>query len=310
MPRRHAFIMGPLAAVQVAKDTSYFLMRACVQQGHAVCHLQPHDLWLEHARLYARVVWLRVTDDAARPFVTIRHATVALDCMDVVWLRSDPPLDRRYFYMTLLLDYLPAATQVVNRPSGVRNWNEKLAPLYFPKLTPPTRVTNNPDDIIALAKRHGRVTVKPLDGFGGKGIIFYQAGDDPAPLHAALATRHWVVAQQYLPAATAGDKRILLLQGEPLGAILRVHAVGVELNNLDAGGQAIPAKLTARDRRICTALKPALQREGIFFAGIDIIGGLLIEVNVTSPTGLQELCRFTATDFHHEIVRALGGLGG
>jgi len=223
--------------------------------------------------------------------------------MDAVWIRTDPPFDRRYFYATLLLDYLPATTRVVNRPSGIRNWNEKLAALHYPQFAPATLVTNDAARLDAFAKQHGRIVIKPVDGFGGKGIVFYGGDGDAATIDTA---GRWVIAQQYLPAARDGDKRILLLDGEPLGAILRVHADGEELNNLDAGGSAHPAELDSSDREICAALKPGLIEQGIRFAGIDIIGGRLIEVNVTSPTGLQELCRFTGENHHHRIVEALG----
>ena len=345
---KHAFIMDPPERVRAYKDTTYFLMRAAAERGHQVCHLQQDALRLEHERVRAAVTWVQVNAEHARPFTVLEHGDCgdrdSGDCdlsdMDVVWIRTDPPLDRRYFYATLLLDYLPATTRVINRPSGIRNWNEKLAALHCPQFSPPTLVTNEPARIVAFAQQHGRIAVKPVDGHGGKGIVFYGGdgagdggagdaddgagdggdgdgddgngrgdggdGDDRAALDAATAGgRRWVVAQQYLPAARDGDKRILLLDGEPLGAILRVHAAGAELNNLDAGGSAHPAAIDARDAEICAALKPGLRAQGIRFAGIDIIGGKLIEVNVTSPTGLQELCRFTGEDFHHQIIKAV-----
>ena len=335
---KHAFIMDPPERVRAYKDTTYFLMRAAAERGHQVCHLQQHALRLERDRVRAAVTWVQVNAEHARPFTVLEHGDCgdrdSGDCdlsdMDAVWIRTDPPLDRRYFYATLLLDHLPATTRVINRPSGIRNWNEKLAALHCPQFSPPTLVTNEPARIVAFAQQHGRIAVKPVDGHGGKGIVFYGgdgAGDDgdgdgdvgddgngrgdggnqdAAALDAATAGgRRWVVAQKYLPAARDGDKRILLLDGEPLGAILRVHAAGAELNNLDAGGSAHPAAIDARDAEICAALKPGLRAQGIRFAGIDIIGGKLIEVNVTSPTGLQELCRFTGEDFHHRIIKAV-----
>lgn len=302
---KHAFIMDPLEKVRPYKDTTYFLMLAAARRGHRVCHLQQRQLHLDHDRVRAAVAWLEVSDDHDRPFTPVEQGECDLGDMDAVWIRTDPPVDRRYLYATLLLDHLPAATRVLNRPSGIRNWNEKLAALHYPQFAPPTLVTAERERIVAFARAHGRVALKPVDGFGGKGITFYDAGADPAAVHDATAGgRRWVVAQQYLPAARDGDKRILLLDGEPLGAILRVHADGEELNNLDAGGTAHPAELTPRDREICAALKPGLREQGILFAGIDIIGGRLIEVNVTSPTGLRELCRFTGEDFHHRIVEA------
>jgi len=303
---KHAFIMDPLESVKPWKDTSYFLMLACSERGHRVCHLDQRQLWLDHDEVKATVTWVDVVDDRERPFMISGQESVSLSQMDAVWVRTDPPFDRRYFYTTLMLDHLSANTRVLNRPEGIRNWNEKLAALFFPDFTPPTRVTADVDVILAMAAEFGRVTVKPIDGFGGKGIVFYDHDTDPAEIREAThAGRHWVIAQQYLPAAVEGDKRILLLNGKPLGAILRVHAEGVELNNMDAGGTANPARLDARDLEICAALAPGLVEQGIFFAGIDIIGGQLIEVNVTSPTGLQEMSRFDQVDYHHQIISAL-----
>ncbi|NKB77751.1 MAG: glutathione synthase [Gammaproteobacteria bacterium] len=303
---KHAFVMDPIESVKPWKDTTYFLMLACKERGHDVCYLDQRSLSLVHDQLWATVTWLDVHADNEQPFSVIETAFIPLAQMNAVWLRTDPPFDRRYFYTTLLLDFLPDSTQLVNRPSGVRNWNEKLAALVFPQYTPNTRVTNNVEDIKRFAAEQGRVTVKPVDGFGGKGIIFYQPGDSEEGLTAATHNgRHWVIVQEYLEEAKKGDKRILILNGKPLGAILRMHAEGVELNNLDAGGTAHPVELTERDSEICQAMVKPLIDEGIIFAGIDIIGEKLIEVNVTSPTGLQELCQFSNQLFHHEIIQAL-----
>jgi glutathione synthase len=303
---KHAFIMNPLDGVKAWKDTSYYLMLACVERGHTVCFLDQNDLYLDHDKLYGVVTWLEVYADTEKPFTIKSKERTAMSEMDAIWIRTDPPFDRRYFYTTLLLDYLPETTRVLNRPEGIRNWNEKLAALIFPEYTPPTRVTNDVDLIKEMAEKHGRVTVKPVDGFGGKGIVFYSPGDDESALDQATHDgRHWVICQEYLPAASEGDKRILLLNGEPLGAILRVHAEGVELNNMDAGGTANRSELTERELEICRDMKQGLIDQGVFFAGIDIIGGMLIEVNVTSPTGLQEMSRFNGQDYHHQIIAAL-----
>ncbi|MGI9310309.1 MAG: glutathione synthase [bacterium] len=307
---KHAFIMDALDKVKPWKDTTYFLMRACAERGHQVCHLDQRALWLQHDEVYATVDWLEVNaydqQKSESPFQHLHTERIALSQSDVVWIRTDPPFDRRYFYTTLLLDQLPPSTRIVNRPAALRGWNEKLAALDFPEYTPPTVVTNDRERIVNFAREQGRITLKPVDGFGGKGIVFFHADDDPrAVIDATHNGRHWVIAQAYLPQARDGDKRVLLLNGEILGGILRLHADGADLNNLDAGGTAHPLELTARDREICAAIKPALIQRGVFFAGIDIIGDYLIEVNVTSPTGLQELCRFNGEDFHHQIIAAL-----
>lgn len=301
---KHAFIMDPLEKVKPWKDTTYFLMLAAAQRGHRVCCVEQRALWLAHDRLRATVQWLEVNDNHDQPFTLLEKTECGLDEMDLVWIRPDPPFDRRYLYTTLLLDNLPPTTRVLNRPSGIRNWNEKLAALQFPKFTPPTVVSNDAQTIAEFARQQGRITLKPIDGFGGKGIVFFEHGESRQPIKQATHNgEHWIIAQAYLPAARDGDKRILLLNGEPLGAILRVHADGVELNNLDAGATAHPTTITRQDAKICAAVKPGLLEQGVFFAGIDIIGNQLIEVNVTSPTGLQELCRFSGEDHHHRVVK-------
>lgn len=305
---KFAFIMDPLEGVKPWKDTSYFLMLAANQRGHEVAYLDQRDLYLVHDQLTARVKWLRVNPDHEQPFEVLSEAVVKMEEMDVVWIRTDPPFDRRYFYTTLFLDFLPESVRVINRPAGVRDWNEKLGAIHFPELTPSTCVSNRVDQIVEFAGAYDRITVKPIDGYGGKGIFFYSPGDSTAVLEQATHQgAHWVIAQEYLPAARDGDKRILLVDGEPIGAILRVHAEGQELNNMDMGGKPVPCELDDSDRAICAALKPHLEEMQAFFVGIDVIGGKLIEINVTSPTGLQELSRFSGIDHHIEIIQRLEG---
>ena len=303
---KHAFIMDPLEGVKPWKDTSYFLMLAAYQRGHEVCYLDQRDLYLDHDQLMAKVKWLQVNDDHDTPFEVIAETTSSMANIDVVWLRTDPPFDRRYFYTTLFLDFLPSKVKVVNDPQGVRDWNEKLSAIHFPQFTPQTFVSNDVADIKAFAGRHDRITLKPVDGFGGKGIFFYRQGEDDAEIHKITHQgKQWVIAQEYLPEAEQGDKRILVVEGEPIGAILRVHAPGQELNNLDMGGEAVQVELDEYDLAICAAIKPKLLEMGVFFVGIDVIGGKLIEINVTSPTGLQELSKFSGIDHHHNIIQRL-----
>ena len=183
-----------------------------------------------------------------------------------------------------------------------------MAALHYPEFTPDTLVTNSGEEILDFVSRHNRVTLKPVDGHGGEGIEFLDKPDDSAKRKIDEGTRsgnHWVIVQEYLEAAQQGDKRILLVDGNPIGGVLRVHAEGEELNNLDRGGQAVPTELVEVDYEICAAIKPGLVEQGIFFSGIDVIGGKLIEVNVTSPTCLQELCRFSGIQHHHNIIEKL-----
>ena len=303
-----AFIMDPLEKVNPAKDTTYYIMLAARQRGHEVFYLDQKDIYIDNSNVRARVASVDVHQDMQKPFSVEPAQDLGLDVMDAVMIRTDPPFDRRYFYTTLILDLLPPTTKVLNRPSGLRNWNEKLAATLFPDLTPPTLVASEAGLIRDFMEKSGRITLKPIDGFAGKGIVFLKSDSENLDQLIDMVTHsgsHQVIAQKYLPAATEGDKRILLLNGEPMGAILRLHPEGKELNNLDAGGSAHPTELTERDLEICKALGQPLRDEGVFFAGIDIIGGMLIEINVTSPTGLQQLCKFSGIDYHHHIIEGM-----
>lgn len=305
---RHVFIMDPLESVKPWKDTTYFLMLAAAERGHRIYAMSQMELTLRHDRLIGHARPLQVFADHQRPFAAGPAEELDLAAVDVVWERTDPPVNRRYLYASLFLDFLPERVRVINRPSAIRGWNEKLSALKFPDLTPATLVTSRAQEIREFAQRHARITLKPVDGHGGKGVEFCSAAD--ADFEAALARvtnggSRWIIAQEYLPLAREGDKRILLLEGEGLGAVLRLHADGLELNNLDQGGSANPTTLTDRDLEICRRVGPELASAGIVFAGIDVIGGQLMEVNVTSPTGLQESARFAGQPLHHRIIEHL-----
>lgn len=307
---KHAFIMDPLEQVKAYKDTTYYLMLAAQKRGHEVFKLSQMGLSLRHGQPVASLLPVTVQDDIEYPFIVGDPEVLLLEDMDCVWERTDPPMNRRYFYTSLLLDFLPSRVKVVNRPQAIRDWNEKLAALKFPELTPQTLVSADRGEILKFLDGHGRITLKPIDGHGGKGIQFCTAGQGDVEDKITLATDHgrrWTIAQQYLTEADKGDKRILLLNGDPIGAILRLHAEGEELNNLDAGGSANATDLTARDLEICRSIGPALRDNGIVFAGIDVIGDMMIEVNVTSPTGIQEASRFAKRDLHFEVIDYLAG---
>ena len=302
------FIMDPLEGVKAHKDTSYFLMLAAQQHNHSVHYLNQNDVYLDHDQVMAKVTRVEVHEDIDSPFSGHTPMRLNLAEADVIFIRTDPPFDRRYFYTTLLLDNLPPSVKIINRPQTLRDWNEKLAALYYPEFTPKTLISNSIEEIGKMLASHHKLTVKPVDGHGGQGIIFIEHSDDDwqdKVRHSTHDQSHWVVAQEYLPAASKGDKRILLIDGEPIGGILRVHAEGVELNNLDAGGKAVACELDADDLEICAAIKDDLIDKGVIFCGIDVIGGKLIEINVTSPTGLQELTRFSGIDHHHNFIKRL-----
>ena len=303
-----AFLMDPLESVKAYKDTTYFLMLAAYERGNEVFYFNQATMQAGIHGVRATVSKLKVDSSVEHPFTVLEKVPTDLSVMDVIVVRTDPPFDRAYLYSTLLLDLVGSNTQVINRPSGIRNWNEKLAALLYPEFTPDTLVTNNAEEILDFVSRYNRVTLKPIDGHGGEGIEFLDKQDNSAKRKIDEGTqsgRHWVIVQEYLEAAQQGDKRILLVDGNPIGGVLRVHAEGEELNNLDRGGQAVPIELNEIDYAICAAIKPGLVEQGIFFSGIDVIGGKLIEVNVTSPTCLQELCRFSGIRHHHNIIEKL-----
>ena len=303
-----AFLMDPLNTVKAYKDTSYYLMLAAKERGNEVFYFNQASMQAINHGVIAQTSRLDVHARVEQPFTVHETKKTDLSEMDAIFVRTDPPFDRAYSYSTLLLDQISGKTLVVNRPSGIRNWNEKLAALFYPEYTPDTLVARQTDEIVKFMEHHSRITIKPVDGHGGEGIEFTD-GDDPNRMEKITSTTHdgghWVIVQEYLEDAKSGDKRILLVDGEPIGAVLRVHAEGVELNNLDQGASAVPATLSERDIEICNAIREGILKQGVFFCGIDVIGGKLIEVNVTSPTCLQELCKFSGVDHHHSIIEKL-----
>ena len=306
-----AFLMDPLETVKAYKDTTYYLMLAASERGNEVFYFNQYSMQAANAGVTAAVELLNVRSSIERPFEILDRRNADLSTMDAIVVRTDPPFDRSYLYSTLLLDLIGSDTVVVNRPSGIRNWNEKLAAMLYPDFTPATLISNETKEILKFVNEYERVTIKPVDGHGGKGIFFLEPGDaDNAQKINQVSKNgsHWIIAQEYLPQAQEGDKRILLLEGEPIGAVLRIHAEGMELNNLDQGGEAVAAEMDDRDYEICSAIKPGLIEQGIFFCGVDVIGGNLIEVNVTSPTCLQELCHFSGIAHHHNIIARLEAL--
>lgn len=303
-----AFLMDPLETVKAYKDTTYYLMLAASERGNEVFYFNQSSMQARNSGVTAAMKRLNVRASIEHPFEVLERQNADLSAMDAIIVRTDPPFDRSYLYSTLLLDLISSNTVVVNRPSGIRNWNEKLAAMLYPSLTPATLISNETNEILDFVNLYERVTIKPVDGHGGKGIYFLEPGDTGNAHTVNQLSRngsHWIIVQEYLPEAQQGDKRILLLEGDPIGAVLRVHAEGKELNNLDQGGEAVAAEMDDRDYEICGAIKDGLIEQGIFFCGVDVIGGKLIEVNVTSPTCLQELCRFSGVSHHHRIIERL-----
>lgn len=298
------FIMDPLERVSPHTDTTYALMREAERRGHTLFFAQAHALSQRGG-----TPWI-----FARPVSVLAEGALfewrgeAVDrevaSFPVVWLRTDPPFDEAYLEATWILERVDRSRSLVlNDPVGVRAANEKLYALHFPELCPTTLVTRDVRLLRDFVETHGEVVLKPLAGHAGQGILFAQKGMRGlnALLEVAVAQGR-TEAQVYLPEADEGDKRILLLDGEPLGAVLRLHAPGEERNNLHLGGKALPSELDDDDRRIVEVVAPKLRQDGLYFVGLDVIGGKLTEVNVTSPTGIQEIEALSGVEACRKVI--------
>jgi glutathione synthase len=285
--------------VKVATDTTFMMMLEAQARGHRLWTYQPQMLALDEGRLTARARAVEVKPVQGEHARQRDPEALDLAEVDVVLMRQDPPFDMAYVTATHLLEAVHPRTLVVNDPAEVRNAPEKLFVLGFPDLTPPTLITRDPQAIADFRRRHGDIVLKPLYFGGGSGVARLKADDSNLDalleLHGQLG-REPVIAQAFIPAVVKGDKRVLLVDGKPVGAINRVPAEGHIRSNLAVGGRAEAVELDARDREICAAIGPELKRRGLIFVGIDVIGGWLTEINVTSPTGAQQLKRFGGAD--------------
>jgi glutathione synthase len=300
MPLRVAVQMDPVEGININTDTTFMMMMEAQARGHSLFVYSPDKLSLEGqtVRARGRKVSLRATVGdhvSAGPMEVIDLA----DDADVVLMRQDPPFDMAYITATHFLEQVHPKTLVVNNPAEVRNAPEKLFVTGFPGVQPPTLITSDAEAIYEFRDRHGDIVLKPLYGGGGSGVVKLKA-DDPnldalLELHTMIG-REPVIAQAFIPAVSKGDKRILLVDGEPVGAINRIPAEGQVRSNLARGGRAEAVELTARDRELCGIIGPELKRRGLLFVGIDVIGDYLTEINVTSPTGAQQLKRFGGAD--------------
>ena len=299
MPLQVAIQMDPPEGINIATDTTFMLMIEAQARGHALWVYPPERLAMEDGQVSARGRTLSLRD------VKGDHATLGeierrdLSGFDVVLMRQDPPFDMAYITATHFLEAIRPRTLVVNDPTEVRNAPEKLFVTGFPGLQPPTLITSDPVAIEDFRDRHGDMVLKPLYGGGGSGVVRLTPQDPNLDalleLHAMIG-REPVIAQKFIPAVSKGDKRILLVDGAPVGAINRIPADGQVRSNLAKGGRAEAVELTARDLEICAAIGPALRQRGLLFVGIDVIGDYLTEINVTSPTGAQQLKRFGGPD--------------
>ncbi len=288
---RFLVVMDAIERVDVDKDTTFGFLVASQARGHDAYYCAAEDLYYGPQGPSARCAALEVWQRPGEFYRAGDREDLPLSAFDSVWMRKDPPVDWVYLHATLLLD--GADTLVVNHPRGLRDANEKLWGLRFAELGPETMVTNDPRRIRSwLDSRREPLVVKPIDGHGGIGVFLLTPGD--RNVNSILETltdegRKWVVIQAYLPEARDGDKRIVLLNGEPLGAVMRVPRGDDHRGNIHVGGTVEACELTPRDLEICAAIGPSLVEDGLWFVGLDVIGDRLTEVNVTSPTGIREI---------------------
>jgi glutathione synthase len=304
-----AIQMDPIDTINIDADSTFALALEAQARGHALFHYLPDALTLHDGRLYARARPLEVMRRQGNHHRFGDPEELDLAGVDVILMRQDPPFDMAYITATHLLELLPEdGPLIVNDPAAVRNAPEKLFVLRFKELMPPTLLTRDRDAIRAFWKEHGDIILKPLFGNGGAGVFRLRAGDEN--LTALLEMyesiqREPVMVQRYVPEVRQGDKRIILVEGEAMGAVLRVPPEGEARANLHVGARPVKTQLTPRDREICAAIGPTLRAQGLVFVGIDVLGDWLTEINVTSPTGLRAIKRLGGPDLAASIWDAI-----
>lgn len=308
MKLKVAVQMDPIESVNIDGDSTFRIMLEAQLRGHELFYYRPDGLSWQEGRVLARGWPIEVRRVKGDHYTLGAETEVDLADYDVVWLRQDPPFDMHYITTTHLLDFLPKTTQVVNNPFWVRNFPEKLLVLRFPDLTPPTAIARDLQALKAFREKHGDIILKPLYGNGGAGIFRLEPNDRNLNSLFELFTgfsREPLIVQKFLPDVSKGDKRVILVDGEPVGAINRVPLAGETRSNMHAGGRPEKVGLTERDLEICRRIGPVLREHGQIFVGIDVIGDWLTEINVTSPTGIQELERFDGTNAAEKMWQAI-----
>jgi glutathione synthase len=303
---RLLYIMDPVESIIPDKDTTLAFLSGGQRRGHENFHAQLNQIYVARGEVRARCRRVKVGEQA--PFVTLADETVDLGASDIdaILIRKDPPFDQAYLYTTLLLEHARGKTLLINDPRALRDANEKLYALQFPELVPRTLVSANRDQILEFAAEvGGKAVMKPLDGAGGFGVLALSTADQNARAIIDMLTlegRHLAMVQEYLPEVRVGDKRVLLLDGEPLGAILRVPRADDLRSNIHVGGSVVATDLTAAELAMVRSMAPRLRADGLVFVGLDVIGERLTEVNVTSPTGIQQLAKFTGTRPEEKLI--------
>lgn len=302
-----AYVMDPIESINIKKDSTFALMEAAQNRGHTNYYLLPEGLIFKDQQVWGQMQKVHVT--RAEVYYQLEAPEwVPLKSMDAVFMRKDPPFDMDYIFNTYLLELAAQETRVLNNPASLRSVNEKLFALHFPDLIPLTLVSSDRDVIRQFVAEQQKAVLKPIDAKGGEGVFILKHDDSNLNALLDLMTRDGqrkMVVQQYIPAATEGDKRILMIDGEVCGWFRRVPAQGEHRANLNAGGQALACELSERDREICARVGPLLKAAGLTFVGLDIIGDYLIEVNVTSPTGMQEALKLTGVNAAERLIALL-----
>ena len=309
MTLKVAFQMDPMESIDIAGDSSFALALEAQERGHKLFHYEPKNLSLSQLKPVAKLRSLTVQNITGNHFSLgeQRIADLKTD-IDVILMRQDPPFDMSYITATHILEHVHPHTLVINNPTNVRNTPEKLFVTHFENVMPPTLITSDEEEIFGFRKEFKDIIVKPLFGNGGAGVFHIKPDDENLSslieLHKTFYKEPLMI-QEYVPAVRQGDKRIILIDGKPVGAVNRVPAKGEARSNMHVGGKPMKCELTGRDREICEIIGPSLKEKGLLFVGIDVIGNYLTEINVTSPTGIQELSRFEYTNIASLIWDAI-----
>lgn len=307
---RFVFVMDPVSTVIVDEDTSFALMLEAQARGHRVDHCLPRDVGLRGKNVLARVRKATMRLDPNEPVALADPEDIDLVDVDAVFIRKDPPFTDEYLWLTLVLDHLEGSTLVVNNPRGLREANEKLYAHHFPEIVPPTIMTSHRDEVLRfLSDVGGKAVIKPIDGHGGESVFLLSNGDSNLNGLIESVTHNGArnaIVQSLIPEIyDEGDKRILLVDGELLGVVARMPSKGDLRSNVHVGGSAAPAEVTDGDREIVAAIRKRLLADRLFFVGLDVIGGKLIEVNVTSPTLIQQMSRLMGENLATPVIERL-----
>ena len=313
-----AFIIDPISLLDPGHDTSVAIMEAAQILGHEVWITQANQLSAIDGKAWATLASVQLKPvqlvdghwQVDRDWYEVGHSIfTSLEEMDAVFMRTDPPVTIPYLYATYILDLIaPEKTLTINSPKGLRTANEKMYALQFPSVIPETIVSQDKAVIGKFLEAKQRAVLKPLGGKAGEGILFLEAGDRNFNSLVEISTkqeREPVMVQEYLPAAKEGDKRIILLDGEPIGAVNRIPTGNEFRGNMAVGGRVARVDITEREKEICATVAPKLKADGLYFVGLDIIGGYLTEVNVTSPTGIREIDRLNNVSLGKQVIKWL-----